>query len=530
MDSMENEFGIPPTRIVEAMTNLSDAQMLAAPEDSAAQVIDKLDLPEKESEQAYGMYMALLQKLSATPPQNQPQPKKSDPQQMLQPTPQQILQAMTPQQLAALNGLKTQIPTASTEVSALQVAQQSPNRSAMLNQLSVKERRAYVNDSLDRMNQKFFMAKPEQNLPTDVATMMQQQDMDPQELLKPQVLAGLNDKNREIVVSPLPDLNRAQTKAATAEALGLDEQQYDQLTAKLATLGIGSAEVEKLVKNDPQTQAALKIERQMDQQGLGPEFNAAVAALMQKDSSKEGNDSQYSSNEKSKGNDLQSIGKHVKATGQEFSAAQTQAMAKPDSLPLTARMGGTGSADAVAGQAPKDHSANIQQVMNQANYMIKKGGGEAIVKLNPEGLGQVHLKVAVQDGKVNVMMNADSKEAKNIIESSLHDLKHSLSAKNLSLDSIKVNVGSSMSSSTENNNSNSQKNMDMNHQSRQQTQAFFQQLRDETMGSRSQFIEIPVAKAYSSQKQPPVLEPDDAKIASRRYQGTGKGSGLNLVA
>jgi len=532
---MENEFGIPPTRIVEAMTNLSDSQMLAKPEDTAAQVIDKLDLPEKESEQAYVMYMALLQKLSAIPPQNQ-LPAKAE---MLPPATQAILQAMTPQQIAALNGLKNPA-LATTEMSAVQVAQQSPDRSALLNQLSMKERRAYVNDSLDRMNQKFFMSQPETKLPTEVASMMQQ-DLSPEDLqglqqiqnYQPQGLVLL-DKNRELGAAPLPDLEKGQQRAATAEALGLDEQEYDQLTSKLAALGISAAEVEKAVKNDPQNQAALKIEKQMNQQSLGPDFNVAMSALMQKNSSQDGDGSQNSNpnDGKSKENSLQSLGKHsAKVTGQEFSAAQTQAMAKPDTLPLTGKIGGMGSADAVAGQAPKDHSVNIQQVMNQANYMIKKGGGEAIIKLNPEGLGQVHLKVAVQDGKVNVMMNADSKEAKNIIESSLHDLKHSLSAKNLSLDSIKVDVGSSMSSSTENSNNHSQKNMDMNQQARQQTQAFFQQMREDTMSGRNQFIEIPGAKAYNSQKQPPVLQPvEDAKVASRRYQGTGKGRELNLVA
>ena len=73
MDSMESEFGIPPTKMVEAMTNLSDSELKASPEDSASQVIAQLDLPKEEEPKAYAMYMSLLAQLNQLQqPQQQP--------------------------------------------------------------------------------------------------------------------------------------------------------------------------------------------------------------------------------------------------------------------------------------------------------------------------------------------------------------------------------------------------------------------------------------------------------------------------
>jgi flagellar hook-length control protein FliK len=52
MDSFESEFGVPPTRIVEAMANLDTAKQAASPEETADQVIGQLDLDDQDSDQA----------------------------------------------------------------------------------------------------------------------------------------------------------------------------------------------------------------------------------------------------------------------------------------------------------------------------------------------------------------------------------------------------------------------------------------------------------------------------------------------
>src|SRR5690606_12064167 len=61
---------------------------------------------------------------------------------------------------------------------------------------------------------------------------------------------------------------------------------------------------------------------------------------------------------------------------------------------------------------------NVQHLLKQAEYIVKKGGGEAKIMMNPEGLGEVHMKIQVNDGNVSVEMNAETNEAKKLIESS----------------------------------------------------------------------------------------------------------------
>ncbi len=83
---------------------------------------------------------------------------------------------------------------------------------------------------------------------------------------------------------------------------------------------------------------------------------------------------------------------------------------------------------------------NIDEIIQQSQILIKKGGGEMKVQLQPEGLGQVQLKISVQDGQVQVEMLTDSNDAKKAIEHSLQDLKVGLSSHQLEVASIRVDV------------------------------------------------------------------------------------------
>jgi flagellar hook-length control protein FliK len=100
---------------------------------------------------------------------------------------------------------------------------------------------------------------------------------------------------------------------------------------------------------------------------------------------------------------------------------------------------GAGAADAQSANKLEDNrDANIKEVMNQAQYLVKKGGGEMTVKMSPEGLGEVHLRVLLQDGKLNIEMQTQDKDVKKLIEESLSDLKSGLAAHRLSLEHVKI--------------------------------------------------------------------------------------------
>lgn len=88
----------------------------------------------------------------------------------------------------------------------------------------------------------------------------------------------------------------------------------------------------------------------------------------------------------------------------------------------------------------ENREANVSEIMNQAQYLVKKGGGEVNVKMNPEGLGNVHLKVIMQDGKLNVEMQTQNKDVKKLIEDSITDLKSGLAAHRISLDNVKIDT------------------------------------------------------------------------------------------
>ncbi|AGH96356.1 flagellar hook-length control protein FliK [Pseudobdellovibrio exovorus] len=99
--------------------------------------------------------------------------------------------------------------------------------------------------------------------------------------------------------------------------------------------------------------------------------------------------------------------------------------------------------------------ASIREIMNQAQFLVRRGGGEVNVKMTPEGMGEVQLRVLLQNGKLNVEMQTQTHEAKKLLEESLSDLKSGLAAQRLSLEHVKIDtVGATNADNTAQNQSN----------------------------------------------------------------------------
>lgn len=184
-------------------------------------------------------------------------------------------------------------------------------------------------------------------------------------------------------------------------------------------------------------------------------------------------------------------------------------------------------AGALAQPMTANEQQNLQQLMNQAALLIKDGGGEMKVQMSPEGLGQVELKVLMQDGKLNIEMLTESKEAKKLIESQMTDLKMGLASQKLSVDNVKIDVVPKMN--TENS-----ANQFMQMNSGQQDQQ--QQLRDmwtqfnNNFGSqarRNSYFDLSSSKENAVERNP--LQPINTS-SSKPRKVMGKGDGLNLVA
>jgi flagellar hook-length control protein FliK len=205
--------------------------------------------------------------------------------------------------------------------------------------------------------------------------------------------------------------------------------------------------------------------------------------------------------------------------------AQALPLLKQD-FTATATAGATAAAGFVA-PTPGENEANVRQIMNQAQYLIKQGGGEMKVQMSPEGMGPIHMKVMVENGKVNVQMVAETDEAKKTLESGLSYLKNSLAAHRLSMDHVKIDV---VNSTNAENNTQNQMNQDSS--GREQTRQFWNRF-SENFGSSSQqrdgLADIPSMKGYPRKRTDSPLEPISS-ASVKQYAGAGKGKGLNLVA
>jgi len=479
MDSMESEFSIPPERIAEAMTSLKQEDLLKSPEETASQIIQKLGLEPEQESKAEAMYVSMLMKLSKLEQQPIDKSEALKPEMMLVPTHEQLSamhlqnQGMTPQVVP------------------------KPSQANLLT--SEKQRRIQLNESLDRLSQKFFL-----NGQDDIRTA--EKIIDSRVMDQTQLNPGFSDKTQPIAAY-------LDQKSALDLGTDLDVIKND-MTQSLP-------ETTYAIKGSAQNLKTSQLDQLLQNQMNQGEINPSQFMMKQNSADMNSGFEMGTNAGNEKGKDLEvSSSKGESSAGEFF--VQPQMMEKStrlseSSAPLVSNI-----------SKPQTANTNIQQIMNQAQYMIKKGGGESIVKLSPEGLGDLHLKVSVNDGKVNLTMATESKETKNLIENSLGDLKNSLGSHNLKVESVKVDVGNNLSS--DNNNSNSQSGFKFD-QSREQARQFLGNFHEENSQNRGFFHESPALKSYGSRQTVDPLKPsEEGESRARRYTGEGRGNGLNLVA
>lgn len=85
-------------------------------------------------------------------------------------------------------------------------------------------------------------------------------------------------------------------------------------------------------------------------------------------------------------------------------------------------------------------SANIDNIISSASTIIKDGGGEMKMQLNPEGLGTIDLKVGVDKGQVSVEIITQDQNVKKMFEDNIFDIRAALETKNLKVDTFHVGV------------------------------------------------------------------------------------------
>lgn len=154
-----------------------------------------------------------------------------------------------------------------------------------------------------------------------------------------------------------------------------------------------------------------------------------------------------------------------------------------------------------------DVESNINKIIQSSQAMIKDGGGEMKIQMNPEGLGEVNLKVLVEDGNVNIEMIADNKEAKKLMEKGLLDLKANLAQHKLNVDGIKVDMADQLQN---------QMQEEFQNQEREFARQFMQDFRQNNQGFREQFFTSGFGSNFKSQTE------DEADNAELRNQSNNK--------
>ena len=103
--------------------------------------------------------------------------------------------------------------------------------------------------------------------------------------------------------------------------------------------------------------------------------------------------------------------------------------------------GPAGSKDAQAPQPQTDFDIP-RQIVDQARLIRRAEDTQMVIKLNPEHLGELTLKVSVtQNGSVNAAFHSDNAQVRAIIENSLVQLRQELNDQGLKVDSVEVYAG-----------------------------------------------------------------------------------------
>jgi flagellar hook-length control protein FliK len=506
MDSMESEFGIPPTRIVEAMTDLEPEELIEPAEDSASQFIKKLDLPPEDASRAQAQYVAMLhklQQLDQTPTAGKmalPEALANGHLQQKMMVQSMLLSKVKMEGVAADNGQKLQW----IELTEAEKADVKARLAQMADQL-LKGPDALSDIYSDPIGAEVAMTSPAMMIGKDWMV----EDLSPElqpVALKPSALSVVNGYQ-----------GIADSAATHAPAtLGLEAQADSVATA------VGA---KTLTASHLQAMTAPTV--------VGPE--GAVKSLPSAQTSAMSTESSLMS--VAGGKNLGSASADTSEKGGSDNGAQGDAMAKtlgagPQPLPKEGQgpafAGAMAAAGAAHSSAPKE---NVQQLINQAQYVIKKGGGDAVVKMNSEALGDVHMKISVAEGKVNVQMSTQTKEAKDLLEASMKELKNSIGAHNLKVDHIKVDVGNKSAdsgNSQHKDTSSFQAREDFNRgQNRPNSQdSFGKALNEGQSGQRQKTkaeekVELDATRRLARSAGGPGLG---------RYVGPGRGTGLNLVA
>lgn len=494
MDSFEGEFGIPPQKMVDAMAQLTSVELEQAPEKTVNQVISQLNLNPEEHVQAKQMYVGLLDQL------------------------QQI-------------EMRAELPVSTDHL----LSQLSSDR-MQVNQL----KKDLTSQKIGDLNQKFWMADvakapsvvampvegelltkqqieklPMKDIELALNTLMQK--IDPKSIYQQQPL-DVAGEQEQLELKTVEDLLKVIEQKVETGEIDPDSLEIQEIRVLAPLLQMKAAlptkEFDPKLSEKVSNESLSVLSPEFDKSSMSPEGLSIFQKVMGLDRSTSDQEQKSATSQESS----QSLASAALAS-QDPSLTKTFEL--PPLNPLNS---------APIQMGPVDKAENNQLLLNQAQVLIQKGGGEMKLEMSPEGMGSVQMKLKVLDGKVELQLSAENKEVKKVLENSIQDLKASLAAHKLVVDQVRVDVvNQTMGSSDVRQDLQNQMNDFMNQQQRDGTKQFWQQF-NENFGNRqareSYFDAQNIRTGMREQKLPGF---GDDRTSTARVQGN-RGRSLNLVA
>ncbi len=103
--------------------------------------------------------------------------------------------------------------------------------------------------------------------------------------------------------------------------------------------------------------------------------------------------------------------------------------------------------------AAKDAFQVVQQIVDQAKLITRVQNTEMVIRLKPEHLGELTLKITVEAGLVNATFHSNNSDVRSAIEASLPQLKQDLVNSGLKVDNVGVYTSLDQSASQQHNSS-----------------------------------------------------------------------------
>jgi flagellar hook-length control protein FliK len=173
-----------------------------------------------------------------------------------------------------------------------------------------------------------------------------------------------------------------------------------------------------------------------------------------------------------------------------------------------------------------EQRSNGPELMRQAQLLVNQGGGEMKMQLRPEGLGEVHLKVKVENGQVQIQMLTESDSAKKAIEGSLDELRSGLAQNKLHVDAMKIEVGTDLAKQR----FEQQQQESQRDQARQMAQNFMGQFREGRQGFHQSLGENRGWREYRPSRVADAPTADAVVSASSSARAASASRRLDLVA